>query len=280
LPKFNTFRQNRNFFFMKILVALASLFLFSYRPASVTERPDFERFFTEKKLKGSFLLYDPQRGHYTAYNFERSRQGFLPASTFKILNTLIGLETGVLKDENSVMKWDSVKRDIETWNRDNTLETAFKVSCVPCYQEVARKVGLTRMKEWVEKTGYGHLDIHADNLDKFWLEGKSVISQEEQIDLLRRIHDGKVPFAKKNLAILKKIMLIEEKPQAKLYGKTGWAGGNANPNIGWFVGYVEKGDKVYYFATNIESPKPVPDTFVPARRQITEAILRELRVMN
>ncbi|GAB3248601.1 OXA-48 family carbapenem-hydrolyzing class D beta-lactamase OXA-54 [Larkinella harenae] len=265
---------------MKTLVALAALLLLmSYRTASITERPDFERFFTDKKLKGSFLLYDPQRDHYTAYNFERTRKGFLPASTYKILNTLIGLETGVLKDENTLMKWDSVKREVDAWNRDNTLETAFKVSCVPCYQEVARKVGLKRMQEWVRKTGYGKMDITANTLDKFWLEGKSVITQEEQVAFLRRLHEEKVPFAKNNLAILKKIMLIEEKPGVRLYGKTGWAGGTAYPNIGWFVGYVEKGDKVYYFATNIESPKPVPDAFVPARRQITESILSELGVL-
>lgn len=264
---------------MKVLVALAALLMLGHRPASVTERPDFERFFTEKKLKGSFLFYDPQRDHYTAYDFERTRQRFLPASTYKILNTLIGLETGVLENENSVMKWDGVKRDVETWNRDNTLETAFKVSCVPCYQEVARKVGLKRMQEWVGKTGYGKMDIRADNLDYFWLEGNSGISQEEQIDFLRRVHDGKVPFAKQNLVVLKKVMLIEEKAGARLYGKTGWVGGKANPNIGWFVGYVEKGDKVYYFATNIESPKPVPDTFVPARREITETLLKQLGVL-
>ncbi|RAK02395.1 beta-lactamase class D [Larkinella arboricola] len=262
---------------MKLLVALASMLVLSYRLASVTERPDFERYFTEKKLKGSFLLYDPQRDHYTAYNFERTRQRFLPASTYKILNTLIGLETGVLKDEHSVMKWDSVKRDIETWNRDHTLETAFKASCVPCYQEVARNVGVKRMQEWVGKTGYGKMDINADNLDRFWLEGKSGISQEEQIDFLRRVHEGNVPFSKRNQAILKKIMLIEEKQGVKLYGKTGWAA--VEPNIGWFVGYVEKGDKVYYFATNVESPKPVPDTFIAARREITETLLKQLGVL-
>ncbi|RRB04442.1 class D beta-lactamase [Larkinella rosea] len=262
---------------MKLLVALAAVLLLSYRPASVTERPDFERFFTEKKLKGSFLLYDPQRDHYTAYNFERTRQRFLPASTYKILNTLIGLETGILKDENSVMKWDSVKRSNENWNRDHTLETAYKVSCLPCYQELARKIGLKRMQEWVAKTGYGQMDITAENLDKFWVVGTSTISQEEQVDFLRRIHDSKVPFAKKNLAILKKIMLIDESPTAKLYGKTGWAV-TSNLNIGWFVGYVEKGDKVYYFATNVESPEPAPDTFIPARRQITEAILKQLGI--
>ncbi|MGA0557306.1 class D beta-lactamase [Larkinella sp. VNQ87] len=264
---------------MQLWAVLAGFLLMSYRPASITERPDFERFFAEKKLKGSFLFYDPQRDHYTAYQFERTRQRFLPASTYKIINTLIGLETGVLKDENTLMKWDSVRREIDAWNRDNTLETAFKVSCVPCYQAVARKVGLKRMREWVDKAGYGRMDINADNLDKFWLEGKSGISQEEQIDFLRRVHDGKVPFSKQNLAVLKKIMFIEAKGDANLYGKTGWAGGSANPNIGWFVGYVEKGDKVYYFATNIESPRPVPDTFVPGRREITESILKELGAM-
>ncbi|MFC5409999.1 class D beta-lactamase [Larkinella bovis] len=261
---------------MKILVTLTALLWFSYRPASITERPDFERFFAEKQLKGSFLFYDPQRDHYTAYHFERARQRFLPASTFKILNTLIGLETGVIQNETTVMKWDSVTREIDAWNRDHTLETAFKASCVPCYQAVARKVGLKRMQEWVAKTGYGTMDINADNLDMFWLEGKSAISQEEQVDVLCRIHEGNVPFSKRNLAVLKKIMLLDEKPGIRLYGKTGWAGGNANPNIGWFVGYVEKGDKVYYFATNIESPQPVPNTFAPARREITEAILKEL----
>ncbi|GAB3328941.1 oxacillin-hydrolyzing class D beta-lactamase OXA-50 [Larkinella ripae] len=259
-----------------VVIALAAFWLLSYRSASITERPDFRRFFADKKLNGSFLLYDPQRDHYTAYQFERTRQRFLPASTFKILNTLIGLETGVLTDENTVMKWDSVNHEEEAWNRDNTLETAFKVSCVPCYQAVVRKVGLKRMQEWVAKTGYGKMDINADNLDKFWLEGKSAISQEEQLDFLRRVHDGRVPFSKQHLATLKKIMQLDEKPGTKLYGKTGWAGGSINPHIGWFVGYVEKGDNVYYFATNIESPKPVPEIFVPARRQITEAILKEL----
>lgn len=270
-----------------LILFVATVLLLSFRPAArITERPDFERFFKEQKLTGSFLLYDPQRDHYTAYQFERCRKGFLPASTFKIMNTLVGLETGVLKDENSPMKWDGVKRDIEAWNQDHTLKTAFAASCVPCYQELARKIGLERMQKWVNKADYGNLDISAGNLDRFWLEGASRITQEQQVDFLRRIHEGKVPFSKRSLGILKKVMLLDEKPGYRLYGKTGWVtslpdvGVNSvEGNTGWFVGYVEKGDKVYYFATNVESPSPAPPTFVPGRRAITEAILKEMGIL-
>lgn len=270
---------------------LALFLLFNYllafnRPAPVTDRPDLARFFNEENVAGSFLLYDLKKDAYTAYHFDRCQQGFLPASTFKIANTLIGLETGILQDERTLMKWDGVKRDIATWNQDNTLQSAFQVSCVPCYQELARTIGLDRMQSFVKKAHYGHMDIRANNLDQFWLRGKSRISPVEEVDFLRRIHLGDVPFSARSRAILKKVMLITRTPAYALYGKTGWAStsGEASadkntPDIGWFVGYIETGDNVYFFATNVEHPAPVPDTFIPARRRITEKILAELKLI-
>ena len=259
--------------------------LAAYRPPDrVINRPDLARYFNAEKLSGSFLLYDLKKDTYTAYRFDRAQTGFLPASTFKILNTLIGLETGILTDEHSPMKWDGIQRDMEAWNRDHTLRSAFQASCVPCYRELARKIGLERMQSFVGRARYGQMDIRADNLDQFWLTGNSRISPMEEVDFLHRIHSGDVPFSAKNRATLKKVMLIEEKPAYKLYGKTGWATtidgvSTTGPDIGWFVGYVERGDAVYFFATNVETPAPVPDTFIPGRRRITEKILAELGII-
>lgn len=98
---------------------------------TITERPDFKLFFDRQELAGSFLLYDQKKDRFTAYRYDRCQQGFLPASTYKIINTLIGLETGVIPDENYVIKWDDVKRDISAWNQDHTLQSAFRVSAVP-----------------------------------------------------------------------------------------------------------------------------------------------------
>lgn len=253
------------------------------RPTPVTNRPDFARFFDAEHVTGSFLLYDLKKGAYTAYQFDRCQQGFLPASTFKIPNTLIGLETGILQDAQTRMKWDGVKRDNANWNRDHTLQTAFQVSCVPCYQELARTIGLDRMQSFVTRARYGHMDIRADNLDQFWLRGNSRISPVEEVDFLRRIHSGDVPFSARSRSILKGVMLIAETPAYKLYGKTGWASASATdrntPDIGWFVGYIEKAGNVYFFATNVEHLAPVPDTFIPGRRRITEKIMAELGIM-
>ena len=225
-----------------------------------------------------------KKTHTRPTDIDRSNQTFLPASTFKIANTLIGLETGILQDENSPMKWDGVKRDMAAWNQDHTLRSAFQASCVPCYRELARKIGLERMTAFVQKAHYGHMDIHADNLDQFWLTGNSRISPREEVDFLKRVYVGDVPFSARNRAILKKVMLMDDKPGYKLYGKTGWATNIdgvtvKGPSIGWFVGYVEKGDNVYFFATNIEHPTPVPANFIPGRRRITEKILAELGII-
>ncbi len=268
-----------------LLTILTAAFVGRSASIPVTDRPDFARFFEAEKLNGSFLLYDLRKKTYTAYRFERSRQGFLPASTFKIPNTLIGLETGLLSDADAPMwKWDGVKRDIETWNRDQTVRSAFQASCVPAYRELARNVGLERMQTFVQKARYGRMDIHADNLDQFWLTGQSRISPVEEVDFLYRVYVGDVPFSERSRSILKKVMLLDEKPTHKLYGKTGWATQvdgvqTSSAEIGWFVGYVERGNEVYFFATNVESPAPVPNTFLPGRRRITEKILAELGVI-
>jgi beta-lactamase class D len=264
---------------------LVSLSPIPPKPA-LTDRPNLKQFFDDQKVDGSFLLLDPQQKQYIAYRPDRCRKRYLPASTFKILNTLIGLETGVVADENFVIKWDGVKRSIAAWNQDLTLMAAFRASAVPYYQELARRVGIERMTESVKKARYGRMRVKAATLDSFWLTGRSGISPMEQVDFLRRIYTDDVPFSKRNLLILKKIMLIDEKPGYKLYGKTGWVdypnprrGQPQELNVGWFVGYVETGEKVYYFATCLEQPSPIPASFIPARRQITEAILRELKLI-
>lgn len=185
-------------FFIFVLINCFSSFTL---PIPVINRPDFRQFFQAEKVTGSFLLYDLKKNAYTAYRFDRCQQGFLPASTFKIANTLIGLETGILKDEHTPMKWDGVQRDMPAWNQDHTLQSAFQVSCVPCYRELARKIGLENMQNFLNKARYGQMDVRADNLDQFWLTGKSRISQVEEIDFLRRIHSGDVPFSGRSRAV-------------------------------------------------------------------------------
>jgi len=237
--------------------------------------PEFKSYFDEFKVKGCFLLYDFQNNKTLIYNNERAEEGFLPASTFKMVNTLIGLETGIIKGEDFVIPWDSIARQIPEWNHDHNLKSAFQNSVVPWYQELARKIGTEKMQFWVAKTNFGKMDISTKNIDLFWLAGNSRITPFEQLDFQKRLIKNELPFAQNNVNLLKKIMILEETPENTFRGKTGWAV-MENKNVGWLVGYLEKGSKKYVYVINVESKDEDTGLFKKSRIEITLKILNKL----
>ena len=212
---------------------------------------NFQKIIDDANVNGVLLIYDPQNQTYTSNDFDRAEKRFSPASTFKITNSIIALETGVVKDENTMFKWDGKKRFFKMWEQDFIFSEAFKKSCLPCYQEIARDIGTKRMKKYVEKIGYPNMDIDSSNIDQFWLTGSSKISAIEQVQFLERLYNSELPISERTEKIIKKIMIIDEKLDYQLSGKTGWAMGD-DDNLGWFVGFVKQEGKVYFIATNID----------------------------
>lgn len=242
---------------------------------AVNIRPDLENYFQGRK--GAFVLYDRANNSYIRYNPERCAEQFLPASTFKILNSLIGLETGVIPDENYVIVWDGHEWPIKEWNRDHTLKSAVENSVVWYFQELARRVGPQRMKKYVEAAGYGNKDI-GGYIDSFWLDGNLRISADEQVEFLKRFYANDLPFSKRSLDIVKSILVIDKKDAFTLSGKTGSVI-RAEVYQGWFVGYLETGNNVYFFATNMESTNPDGLANGAMARQISLDILKELKLL-
>ena len=200
---------------------------------------------------GSVLVYDLQKDIYQSNNFDWATKGHLPASTFKIANSIIGLETGVLDIDSTVFEWDGTDRWSSSWEKDLTVRDAFRLSCVPCYQEVAREIGVDRMNENINKLNYGHITVDERNLDDFWLVGTARISQMEQIDFLKKLFSSRLPIATKTEKIIKDIMIIDKNDIYTLSGKTGLSNENDHYN-GWFVGYLETEERTLFFASNIE----------------------------
>lgn len=246
-------------------------------PEKIIEKNDFKRFFDEYKVEGCFVLYDKKENKFIRYNPKRCAKRFTPASTFKIPNSLIALETGVIMDENEILKWDGVKRDRAEWNKDQTLDSAFEFSAVWFYQEIARRVGEERMKKYVNDFAYGNRDV-SGGIDQFWLRGNLRISPDEQITFLRKIHEKTLPVSERSNDILKKIMLMENNPNYKLFAKTG-AGRNGKKRLGWYTGFIEQNGNIYYFASNIEAEN-TNENFLPARVEIARKILNELGLLK
>ncbi len=258
------------FFFSLILIITSTSF-----PQKVEERKDLKKYFDEYGHKGCFVLYDLKNNSYINYNPKRCAERFIPASTFKIFNSLVGLETGAVRDEFEVFKWDSVKRFYEKWNQDIDMVNAFKYSAVWYYQELARKIGQERMQKFITENHYGNENI-SGGIDMFWLNGGLKISADEQIEMLKKLYHNKLDFSQRTMNIVKRIMIYDQNKEYVMRAKTGWAM-RVEDQIGWFVGYVEKGSNVYFFALNLQSKKP--EERFKSREEITYNILKYLEII-
>ncbi len=271
--------KNSVSFLLCCMAVILSVCISACSPNNVTIDNSLRKYFDTNHVKGTFGLYDNGTGQFIIYNLERFKDSaYLPASTFKIVNSLIGIETGKIVDEKMVIKWDGVIRkypngDTATgWNKDLTMLEAFKASAVPYYQEVARRIGKDTMQHWLDSLKYGNHIINGA-IDTFWLNNTLKVTADEQMGLLKELYFGKLPFQKRTQEIVKKAMLQESNANYQLSYKTGWAflpNGNA---LGWIVGWIEENHHPYFFAMNVEGPHNTPMT--PLRLDILKAILKE-----
>lgn len=197
-----------------------------------------------------YLLREEGTGRTVRYNAKQCAERYPPCSTFKIPNALIGLETGVLKDETTLFKWDGKSRGRPAWDRDQTLKSAFQVSAFWYFQRVAAGVGRQRMQTALDRIGYGNRDISGGQM-QFWLMSTLRISANEQLAFIERLYRNKLPFSRRTLGIVQHIMVADEGPGWTLRGKTGSGNYPNGSSIGWYVGYLTRNGRRYAFATNL-----------------------------
>ena len=195
-----------------------------------------------------------------------------PVSTFKIVNTLTGVQTGKITDENMVIKWDGSERQFPEWNKDLTLKEAFRASSVPYFQEIAKRIGRDNMKLWVDSLQYGNKDISGP-LDSFWLNGHLKISPDEQLGLMSKLYFDQLPFQKYAQQIVRNAMLMEDNTLYKFSYATGFD--MENDRVGWVVGWIEENRHVYFFVTLVKPSNKNTDLNTVGLN-ITRGILKEL----
>lgn len=248
---------------------------FSAVAADTIARPQWQRHFDAKGVRGTFVLFEPQKDRYLVFNEARARSRYLPASTFKFANALIGLEVGSITDEMEVFPWDGKPKLRAAWERDQTLESGMRESTVWMFQEVARRTGKQRMMEWLQRLDYGNQAM-AGGIDLFWLQGGLRISAVEQVDFLRKLAEGELPMSQRSQRVVKNALVVEKRNGYTLYAKTGSSGAVKNP-VSWWVGWVERqGRPVGYFAMNFT---PAKGTRFGDRFEIARAILAEAGVL-
>ena len=261
----------RVFYILNIFLIL-SFYLLAF---DFTENKKIGEIFEKNKLVGTFVLYDVQNNNFIGHNRKRAEIQFSPASTFKIYNSLIGLNTEVVKNVDDVFyKYSGEKVFLKSWTQDSNLRYAIKVSQVPAYQLLAKKIGIKKMQEEINKLNFGNKKI-GTKVDQFWLKGPLKISAIEQCGLLTKLAKNELPYTKDIQKQVQEIITLEKTSNWTLYGKTGWATSNIEIPVGWFVGWVEKNGEIYSFALNLDMKKSKD---LPKREEIVKESLEILNI--
>jgi beta-lactamase class D len=253
--------------------------------APEVDEVDLSRFFEGIDPEDATLVVlDGQTGRITRYNAQRAGQRFLPASTFKVPNALIALETGVASDADFTLPWDSLAHRepgfwTPSWSQDHTLRSAMRHSAYWYYQELARRIGAERMQRSLDRFEYGNRNM-GGGLDRFWLHGDLRVSPDEQVRFLQRMYSGELGVSQRSTEILKDILVLEQAPDYRLSGKTGTADVTPTRELAWLVGYVERGERIWFYALNMEGEE-VWEQWGPApqRLKLLRELLTELDVL-
>ena len=251
---------------IKLLITI----IFLTNSFSFAQDLELGNIFKNKQVDGTIVIESLNTKKIYIYNDKRAEMLFSPASTFKIPNTLIALNEGVVT-KDSVIIWDKKNREYESWNKDQTLLTAFKSSCVWCYQEFASKIGVEKYEKYLKELNYGNKNIGND-VRRFWLDESLKITTYEQIKFLKRLYTNDLPFKIEDMNTLKEIMIDEKNEYYTIRAKTGWEW-----KYGWYVGFVETKDDVWFFATNIDTKSK--DDLIK-RKEITLEALKIKKIIN
>ena len=235
---------------------------------------ELENIFKNKNIEGTIVIESLNTKKVYVYNDKRANMPLSPASTFKIPNTLIALNEGIVST-NSIIFWDKTDKGMEPWNKNQTLESAFKVSCVWCYKEFASKIGLEKYKNYLEKLDYGD-KIVGNDVSDFWLDGSLKITVFEQIKFLKKLYKNDLPFKIEDINTLKQIMIEEKNENFILSAKSGWST-RFEFESGWYIGFVETKDDVWFFATNLVTQGKKD---LPLRKEITIESLKIKGIIN
>lgn len=236
------------------------------------ERPAWAAAFAREGVHGTIAVIDERSGHFLVHDAGRAATRLPPASTFKIPHALFALDAGVVADEFQRFPWDGTTHGIAGWNRDQDLRSSMRDSVVWVYQGFARAIGEACEREYLQRAGYGNADA-AGGVERFWLDGALRISALEQLDFLRRLHRNALPFAVAHQRLVKDIIVVEAGRDWILRAKSGWAAAIA-PQVGWWVGWVERREGAVFFALNIDMANGAAD--IPKRERIARAILHDL----
>ena len=257
--------------FISSYAAINDQYNWNYSSENITQT-DLSSYF--KNYEGSFVLFNSNRDSWTVYDMEHATHRISPDSTYKIYDALWGLEENIITPQNSLLMWNGKNYPFETWNSDQTLQSAMTSSVNWYFQAIDEQLASTNIRSYIQQIGYGNENV-SGRLSTYWLESSLKISPVEQVKLLTKLQNNSLGFSSENINAVKDAICLSSSDAGTFYGKTGTGRVDGQDVNGWFIGYIETADNTYFFATNIGADS---DATGGNAAEITMSILSDMNI--
>ena len=257
--------------FISSYAAINNQYNWNYSSENITQT-DLSSYF--KNYEGSFVLFDSNRDSWIVYDMEHATHRISPDSTYKIYDALWGLEENIITPQNSLLMWNGKNYPFETWNSNQTLQSAMTSSVNWYFQAIDEQLASTNIRNYIQQIGYGNENV-SGRLSTYWLESSLKISPVEQVKLLTKLQNNSLGFSSENINAVKDAICLSSSDAGTFYGKTGTGRVDGQDVNGWFIGYIETADNTYFFATNIGADS---DATGGNATEITMSILSDMNI--
>ena len=257
--------------FISSYAAINDQYNWNYSSENITQT-DLSSYF--KNYEGSFVLFDSNRDSWIVYDMEHATHRISPDSTYKIYDALWGLEENIITPQNSLLMWNGKNYPFETWNSNQTLQSAMTSSVNWYFQAIDEQLASTNIRNYIQQIGYGNENV-SGRLSTYWLESSLKISPVEQVKLLTKLQNNSLGFSSENINAVKDAICLSSSDAGTFYGKTGTGRVDGQDVNGWFIGYIETADNTYFFATNIGADS---DATGGNATEITMSILSDMNI--
>ena len=257
--------------FISSYAAINNQYNWNYSSENITQT-DLSSYF--KNYEGSFVLFDSNRDSWIVYDMEHATHRISPDSTYKIYDALWGLEENIITPQNSLLMWNGKNYPFETWNSNQTLQSAMTSSVNWYFQAIDEQLASTNIRNYIQQIGYGNENV-SGRLSTYWLESSLKISPVEQVKLLTKLQNNSLGFSSENINAVKDAICLSSSDAGTFYGKTGTGRVDGQDVNGWFVGLLETADNTYFFATNIGADS---DATGGNATEITMSILSDMNI--
>jgi beta-lactamase class D len=239
---------------------------------NITNKKAWESYYKKYGIDSAcFELREHSKDHVYYYGKTHGNTRYSPASTFKIMASLIALETSVAPDEEYIIKYNGKPSGKPDWDKDMNMREAFITSSEPYYKELMSKVGITEIKKWLDSVEYGNRQVGTDPTT-FWTNNTLQITPDEQVGLMKKLYFDELPFSKRSMRIVRSLMLQDQGKKYRMYYKSGTRNENETLTQSWLVGFIEDStNHPYFFANHFFT---TDTTIIPKERniQITKEI--------